>query len=334
MTAPKFKSAKMKKSKRVVKTLEEMQADATGPFKPMKPYTIKTAAAMGSDDPLVIGGVHYPVWCTPKIDGIRSVTRENGTPLAYSLKPIPNRHIRYVLETYGVNGTDGELHINGAKTFGESSGPIMRVEGTPDFTYYIFDRFDQQGGYISRTKSLDDLPLPRPPCIVLVKPVLVLDEAGFMAYWNKCVNDGFEGVIARKDWGYKHGRSTASSSGCGMGKYKQFQDDEAEIIGFEEMCTNTNPKTTNLHGRSERSSAKAGKVPNGHMGKWLCRDLKTGIEFDCGTMLGITMKQRKAFWDNRQIYMGWIIKYKHQPSGPTAKPRFPTFLGFRHKDDM
>jgi DNA ligase-1 len=292
------------------------------PFKPMKPFTIRD----------VEKDLRYPVLCTPKVDGIRCVTYPGGTPMSYKLKNIPNLHIRKVLEAYGVEGMDGELHIVGAKTFGESSGPIMRESGTPDFVYYVFDVYNNPDYYMNRVKSLDRLPKPQPPCIKILKPVLVYDAEGFMKYWNKCVNDGFEGVITRHNAPYKHGRGTKTFQD--MGKYKNFQDDEAEIIGFEEMNTNTNPKKTNAHGRTERSSAKAGKVPNGHMGKWLCRDLKTGVEFDCGTMLGVTMKKRKEFWDNRQIYVGYIIKYKHQPSGPTAKPRFPTFLGFRHKDDM
>jgi DNA ligase-1 len=208
----------------------------------------------------------------------------------------------------------------------------MKESGEPDFIYYVFDLYQHQGYYQERVVDLDKIPKPRPACIKLLKPTIVYDAEGFMKYWNKCVNDGFEGVIARRGTVYFNGRSTSTVGG--MGKYKHFQDDEAEIIGFEEMCTNTNPKKTNAHGRSERGSAKAGKVPNGRMGKWLCRDLKTGIEFSCGTMLGVTLKQRKEWWDNRQIYIGWIIKYKHQPSGETAKPRFPVFLGFRHKDDI
>ena len=292
-------------------------------MKPMKPYTIKD----------IEKDVQYPALCTPKIDGIRCVTLVGGAPKAYSLKEIPNLHIQRELKEYGVKGMDGELFIVGAKTFGDSSGPIMRVEGEPDFVYYVFDRWDGVTGYEHRSGTLlDRLPKPRPSWLKLVKPALVTDAEGFMKYWNWCVDRGFEGVIARTDRMYKFGRSTLKEGG--MGKYKHFQDDEAEIIGFEEMCTNTNPKTTNLHGRSERSSAKAGKVPNGHLGKWLCKDLKTGIEFSCGTMLGVTLRQRKDFWNDRQMYIGDILKYKHQPSGETVKPRFPTFIGFRHPDDM
>lgn len=293
------------------------------PFKPMKPHTI-------SD---IENDVKYPAQCTPKIDGVRCVTFSGGSPKSYALKQIPNLHICKEMEKYGVEGMDGELAIVGARTFGESSGPIMRVAGEPDFVYYVFDRTNMDECYVERSsKGLDTLPKPRPPWLKLVKPSLVMDAKGFTTFWNQCVNNGYEGVIARTDALYKHGRSSPTEQS--MGKYKHFQDDEAKIIGFEEMNTNTNPKKTNLHGRSERSSAKAGKVPNGHLGKWLCRDLKTGIEFSCGTMNGVTKAQRKKFWANRQIYLGWIIKYKHQPSGETEKPRFPVFLGFRHKDDM
>jgi DNA ligase-1 len=319
----KFKKFKPVRRKRVVRTKEEQaKHDKGGDFKPMKPYTI-TAPDMG---------VLYPSLCTPKIDGVRCVTYAGGTPMSYSLKKIPNLHIRKVLEEYGVEGLDGELHIRDARTFGQSSGPIMKVDGEPDFVYSVFDIYNTQGGYIDRVKQLSELPKPRPPCIKIIKPTIVYDAGGFMKYWSKCADAGYEGVIARQNSDYFHGRSTLLRNE--MGKYKNFQDDEAEIIGFEEMCTNTNPKVTNAHGRSERSSAKAGKVPNGHMGKWLCRDLKTGVEFGCGTMKGVTLKKRKEFWDNRQIYLGYIIKYKHQPKGGTVKPRFPVFLGFRHKDDM
>ena len=292
-------------------------------MKPMKPYTIRD----------ITKDVRYPTLCTPKIDGIRCLTLVGGAPKAYSLKAIPNLHIQKELEEYGVKGLDGELVIVGAKTFGDSSGPIMRVDGEPDFIYYVFDRWDQEAAYRERAASLVfGLPLPHPSWLKIVSVTKVRDAKEFKIYWNRCVNTGFEGVVARTDSSYKFGRSTKKENG--MGKYKHFQDDEAEIIGFEEMCTNTNPKTTNLHGRSERGSSKAGKVPNGHMGKWMVRDLKTGIEFSCGTMLGVSMHLRKSYWEDRQTYLGGIIKYKHQPSGETDKPRFPVFLGFRHKDDM
>ena len=150
-----------------------------------------------------------------------------------------------------------------------------------------------------------------------------------MKFWDKCAGRGYEGAIFRDPkGGYKFGRSTRGM----MAKLKMFQDDEAEIIGFQEQMSNQNPAKKNALGRTERSTAKAGKVPAGKLGKFECRDLKSGIEFEVGT--GFTDKQRKDYWRDRQVYVGMILKYKHQPSGALAKPRFPGFLGFRSKDDM
>jgi DNA ligase-1 len=278
-----------------------------------------------------IDKVEFPVLATPKIDGIRCLTVEGGTPKSRSLKKIPNNHIRYMLETWGMEGLDGELWIRGATTFGEVSGPIMRVEGTPDFEYKVFDVWDKpELTYRKRMEVMKErLKAPRPEWVTLVIPEECYNSGGLMAFWNKCASEGYEGAIFRDpEGGYKFGRSTRGM----MAKLKVFQDDEAEIIGFEELMTNTNKAVKNALGRTERSSAKAGKIPAGKLGKFVCRDLKTNIEFECGT--GYTDAQRKSFWRDRQVYVGYIIKYKHQPSGGKAKPRFPVFLGFRSKEDM
>jgi DNA ligase-1 len=275
--------------------------------------------------------VKYPVLATPKIDGIRCLTMENGTPMSRSLKKIPNNHIRYRMESWGMEGCDGELWIPGATTFGEVSGPIMRVEGTPDFEYKVFDVWDQEGmPYRRRMEVMKErLKSPRPAWVTLVIPEECYNSGGLMSFWNKCADEGYEGAIYRDPaGGYKFGRSTRGM----MAKLKVFQDDEAEIIGSLEQMSNQNPAKKNALGRTERSTAKAGKVPAGKLGKFVCRDLTTGIEFECGT--GYTDKQRKEFWRDRQVYVGHIIKYKHQPSGGKAKPRFPVFLGFRSKEDM
>ena len=43
---------------------------------------------------------------------------------------------------------------------------------------------------------------------------------------------------------------------------------------------------------------------------------------------------RKKFFDNPELILGKIIKYKHFPKGVKDKPRFPTFKTFRDKADM
>ena len=291
-----------------------------GKLKPMLAETCKS-----------IEKVKYPVLATPKIDGIRCLTVEGGVPKSRSLKDIPNNHIRYMMENWGMEGLDGELWIPGAKTFGEVSGPIMRIEGTPDFEYKVFDVWDRNTlSYRKRMEVMKErLKTPRPDFVTLVLPEECYDSGGLMAFWDRCADENYEGAVFRDpNGGYKFGRSTKGM----MAKLKVFADDEAEIIGFEELMHNKNPAKKNALGRTERSTAKSGKVPAGKLGKFLVRDLKTDIEFEVGT--GFTDKQRKEYWQNRQVYVGYILKYRHQPSGGKTKPRFPSFQGFRSRDDM
>jgi DNA ligase-1 len=276
--------------------------------------------------------IAFPVMCTPKIDGIRCVTLVRGAPKSRTLKDIPNEHIRDSILEYGVEGLDGEIWIPGAETFGDVSSKVMKKKGTPVFEYIVFDVWNDPGeSYCNRAASLSNLPKPTPPWLKILQPVTVIDEEGFITYWNDCVDKGYEGVIAREAGGiYKYGRSTLGE-GLLM-KYKNFEDAEAEIIGFEEQMTNTNPKVKNNLGESQRSSAKAGKKPAGKLGKFKCRDLSSGIEFEVGT--GYSDKQRVDFWRNKQVYVGMVLKYRYQPHGVKLKPRFPSFIGFRHRDDM
>ena len=234
--------------------------------------------------------VKYPVLATPKIDGIRCLTVAGGAPMSRSLKKIPNLHIQAQLEAWGIEGMDGELFIRGATTFGEVSGPIMRIEGEPDFEYMVFDVWDKDGlTYRDRMEVMKErLKTPRPEWVTLVTPEECYNAGGLMAFWDRCADDGYEGAIFRDPkGGYKFGRSTKGM----MAKLKVFQDDEAEIIGFEELMTNNNPAKKNALGRTERSTAKGGKIPAGKLGKFLVRDLKTGVEFEVGT--GYTDAKRK-----------------------------------------
>jgi len=301
--------------------------DAAHFFPELKPML---AEKMGDIEKL-----KYPVLATPKIDGIRCLTGLDGVPLSRSLKTIPNKYIQAQFKEWGMEGLDGELYAPPEDlydtSFGTVSGAIMKADGEPDFKYLVFDVWDRPyDAYSERVKALEyRLAPPRPPWVKILKPVKCINAEGVMKYWSKCADDRYEGAMVRDpDGRYLYKRSTQGA----LMKLKIFQDDDAIIIGFEEMMHNTNEAKKNALGRTERSTAKAGMVPAGVLGKWVCRDLKTNIEFEVGT--GFTAKQRSDFWRDRQVYVGEIIKYKHQPAGALSKPRFPVFLGFRHRDDL
>src|SRR6185312_4948109 len=80
---------------------------------------------------------------------------------------------------------------------------------------------------------------------------LIKDAAGLAAYEQRCLAEGYEGIMVRDPAGlYKQGRSTVAEGG--LLKVKQFLDAEATIIGFEEQMHNDNPRRAAAHGRARR----------------------------------------------------------------------------------
>jgi len=152
-----------------------------------------------------------------------------------------------------------------------------------------------------------------------------------LAYDNKCVGEGYEGVMIRTpNSPYKCGRST-SREGY-LQKIKRFTDSEAAIIDFEEREHNANEATTDLLGHTKRSSHQENMVKTGTLGALRVRDVKTQVEFKIGT--GYDDALRQEIWDNKDKYSKLLVKYKSQASGAKEAPRFPVFIGFRNENDL
>jgi len=270
---------------------------------------------------------------TPKIDGIRAVRVAKGL-VSRSFKPIRNTFIRTELEKILPIGADGEIVVG--NTFQEVTSGVMRESGEPDFKYYWFDwvKNSLDDTYMQRVMDFKNRELKDPNHrIIRVLPTIIRNADELVEFETKCLADGFEGVILRDPYGvYKCGRSTFKQKI--LLKLKRFVDSEAKIIGFVELEHNLNEAKKDNFGRTERSSAKAGKVAAGTFGKFQLKDLKTGIEFDCGTGKGLTHKLRQEIWDDQLKYKDQIVKYKYFPVGVKEKPRHPVFLGFRDTDDM
>jgi len=138
-------------------------------------------------------------------------------------------------------------------------------------------------------------------------------------------------MIRSLDGKYKCGRSSLKEAI--LLKLKRWEDREGVVVGFEEQMTNTNEKTINELGHSERSSHQAGMVPAGTLGKLIIRDDLYG-DIPVGTGKGMTKELRQLIWDNQADYMGKIVSYKFQPFGVKDLPRFPIWKGFRAAEDM
>jgi DNA ligase-1 len=267
-----------------------------------------------------IDDVRYPVLCTPKLDGIRCLIVD-GEAVSRKLKPIPNAFVRTRLRGLP-NWLDGELMVPGAENFGETSSAIMSRDGTPEFEYHVFDIIDPNEGYDARVRALQMLDIEGlPPFVRLLLPAVIQSREALVDYEERCLFEGHEGVMLRSaDGPYKHGRSTVREGY--LLKLKRFEDDEAVVIGFEELLRNENELGQDALGHAKRSKAKAGMVPGGTLGKLLVRRAD-GVEFAIGS--GFTASQRDAIWADQAGHLGLLVKFKHQPHGAQEKPRWPAW---------
>jgi DNA ligase-1 len=273
----------------------------------------------------------FPLLATPKLDGIRCL-KVGGRALTRSFKPVSNRFIREWIEANLPDGLDGELIVKGT-TFSETAGHVGRAGGEPDFTFAVFDYVSEALGkpYAERMGELSRLPDYERVDKILPERQGCLDE--LMAYEERCVGEGYEGVMIRTPHSpYKCGRSTEREGH--LLKIKRFEDDEAVVIDTYEGMSNLNPAEKDAFGRTKRSLAQAGLVGRGELGGFVVRHAETGVEFRVGYNHVLGGIDRVTLWERRETLVGRLVKFRHQPSGAKEAPRFPKFLGFREAWDL
>ena len=301
-----------------------------------------------------LADIVYPVWASPKLDGVRCIIIEqNGNPTAVSRnwKNIQNSFTRKWLEENCKIGMDGELMVrvelrwnkeervspsmrqDGHENtdlvkvdveFSQVTSGIMSEDGEPDFYIALFDyvKNDISMPFTQRLKDLKEVvaSMPDKSHVKIVPQVLIHTAKELEAFRDKCIADGYEGAMIRSPSSpYKCGRSSLLEGY--LLKLKLFDDDEGLIIGFTEQMENTNKAEKDAFGNTERSSKKAGLVAKNTLGALEVKDLKTGVTFGIGT--GFDDEQRKYIWENQKKFRGKIIEYTHQGLGVNNAPRFP-----------
>jgi len=284
--------------------------------------------------------LRYPLYASPKIDGIRCWLHEKHRVVARSLKPIPNKRAHVLLSGFSSRNLDGELvtldKYGKMRSFNEIQSDIMsrNPEGRYALQYLVFDITDSDRPFRERMELLRQR-IPVVPkggfeLISMVPQTLVHSVEELEKYEAAMLTAGFEGVMVRDPEGkYKSGRSTVREGG--LLKLKRFEDAEGIIVGFEEMMHNLNAPEVNELGAAKRSLAKGGMVPAGTMGKVVVVAPPWG-EVRIGT--GFTAAQRHEFWMHRHTYVGKMVSFKYQAFGTQDKPRLPVFRGLRDERDM
>ena len=278
--------------------------------------------------------VKFPIYISTKFDGIRALVID-GVVYSRSLKPIRNKHVQKLFGKPEYNGFDGELivgDIYAKDVFQKTTSGVMSEYGTPDVTFHVFDLWSMSTfDYEYRQRELQEILLNSEEyegvVYTMIHKCQTVEDLEFFLNHEK--NVGGEGLIGRSPNGvYKYGRSTPKEQ-FSM-KFKFFEQGEFEVVGFNERMHNTNEQKRDELGYAERSSAKDGLVPTNTLGSLVLKYNDT--TFSCGT--GFDDKLRKEIWDNKELYLGKLASIRYMSVGSKDLPRVPSFIWFRHAEDI
>ena len=318
------------------------------------------------DDPLknpnYFEGLRFPLYCSPKLDGIRCIVKsviptevtsdfetiQDHSNAAYrcvsrKFLPLPSRQLQEHFSSF--YELDGEI-IVGEETdfdvYNRTQSYVMSDDKPAvDIKFRVFDCADEE---FAQAPFEDRLSLARDQIayfksenprlaninVSLVEHTMCEDLEALLAYEDWALQEGYEGIMMRDPLGrYKWNRGTFKEGL--IYKLKRFQDDEALIIGFEEANTNTNEKVKDELGNAKRSTAQAGLVPSGTLGKFIVDYQGLVLEVAPGAS---SHSQRQKIWDDQERYMGRILTFRHFAKGVKDMPRFPRFVGFRDPRDI
>lgn len=282
-----------------------------------------------------------PMMGFPKLDGVRGM-HITGSMTGRSLKAHGNK---FVTERYSdklFEGFDGEFtfgDIQGDSLCRDTTSVMSRIEGEPYVAWNIFDYLhpdvidmeylDRYNALIEYWNEKFDWMQLFNICII---PYIWLDTVeSVLAFYQKCLDDGYEGIILRDPKGkHKDGRATVK-----VGAYMRMKpqsDKEVKVLRLVEAMENQNEAKTNELGRTERSSHKENKVGKGMVGMLVCWDDVLGeIDVGAGKM---THDERTHFWNNPEEIVGKFIKYRSMDAGVKDKPRFARYISIRAESDM
>lgn len=302
----------------------------------------------------ILDKVRFPCIVQPKIDGVRALNL-NGTLTGRSRRPFEGFGITEMWSLPQFKYLDGEMTLGNKpnctdRLCSRTTGAMGRFQGVtepPDLHWWVFDYLpDPSLPYRSRYNllqaKLQELSYPR---LHLVPMYEVVGPNELNRFISEFFDQGYEGTIIRNpEAPYKPGRAT--QKGQELWRVKPWADAEILVTGITEGEINTNEAKKNALGHTERSSAKAGMVPNGQVGSIQGVLLEnfhnpfTGeLLFEKGLELTVgsgemTVAEAEHYFKNPKEIVGHIVKFKHMTHGVKDKPRFPTYVSHRLPQDM
>lgn len=300
--------------------------------------------------------VIYPCWVQPKIDGVRAMNLQ-GTLTGRSLDPFAGYGVTEYFSHPIFLGFDGEMTLGNTPNSRErlcslTTGAMGRFKGVtemPDLHWWVFDHVTSDSVNLPYERRYEYLrgqvEALRHPRVHIVPVFKINNSWALNDRIARLFDQGYEGAIIRNPRAaYKPGRAT--QKGQELWRVKSWADAEILVTGITEGDMNSNEAEKNTLGRTKRSSAKAGMVPNGQVGSiqgtlledFHCPITKTllfrkGLAITVGSG-EMTVKEAEYFHKNPTKIIGQIAKFKHMTHGVKDLPRFPTYVSLRLKQDM
>jgi len=287
--------------------------------------------------PIELEQINYPVMVSAKLDGIRCLGTTNAGPVSRTLKPIPNRYIRRMLNQRLYDGLDGELIVGPSTApdvFQQTTSGVMSGAGEPDFKWLVFDMWDSPNlPYHLRFQMLmDKVGLDHWNWLVPVAQDWCDNEDTLLALEDMYLSLGYEGIILRDPTSpYKYGRSTVRQQY--LLKRKPLADAEGQIIGFKYLEINNNPIERDAVGNAKRSNQQANQLVDydrvGAIEVYILNGPFEGTTVSIGTGFTDADRLKMIEMNDSDQLAGATVTFKYQAIGSKDAPRFPSFKGFR-----
>jgi DNA ligase-1 len=260
--------------------------------------------------------VKFPVYCQPKLDGMRAVISKKG---AFSRNGKPWLTIPHILaqlaplfEQYPDLVLDGELYTHALKhDFNKISSLIKKTKptaedlaesaATVEFWWYDIAVPKKGFTFTERNQLITEISQGNAsysPSVVVVPTYVAADKDHLDSYYGKFMDDGYEGQMIRLNSEYVFKRSDT------LLKRKEFQDDEYTII---QICEGNGNK-----------SGMAGYA-------WMQRE--DGVKFR--TNIKGNFDFLKDLLVNAEQYAGTVGTVKYFNLTPDGIPRFPYLIKLR-----
>ena len=259
----------------------------------------------------------FPCYIQPKLDGVRCIITKKGA-FSRTGKEFKNiEHIKANLKENFFNKfpdviLDGELYNHDLKDDFEKIISLVRKtkptkeherEAMDLVQFHCYDIIPQNedNTYEFRKRFLH-WELPQSDCVHLISTAYILNDRDAGLHHRANLKGGYEGSIYRSIGGYYKGTRSWD-----LMKFKDFEDSEATIIGYEE-------------GKGKRE---------GTLGKFVMEDSQ-GIQFGCPPGKGYNYEDMTEMLDDIHSYLGKIATFTYFGRTKANNYRHPLFKSLRN----